>query len=160
GKSAWSTWWPPRRASDTSTRITRACPSSPRPSTAPSTNAASSCPDSATPATGCSGCERAAGDPPDFSNCLFPPGRPQHVWTGREILKTALQFFAVCKFFLRIQAMSRENLLIVADSERDANMLYAVGLFVPDPFIYLRLHGQCHVVMSDLEIDRARQQAG
>jgi Xaa-Pro aminopeptidase len=56
--------------------------------------------------------------------------------------------------------MSRENLLIVADSERDANMLYAVGLFVPDPFIYLRLHGKCHVVMSDLEIDRARRQAG
>ena len=45
--------------------------------------------------------------------------------------------------------MSRENLLIVADSERDANMLYAVGMFVPDPFIYLRLHGKCHVVMSD-----------
>lgn len=55
--------------------------------------------------------------------------------------------------------MSRETLLIVADSERDANMLYAVGMFVPDPFIYLRLRGKCHVVMSDLEIDRARKQA-
>ena len=31
-----------------------------------------------------------------------------------------------------------KHLLIVADSERDANMLYATGLFVPDPFIYLR----------------------
>jgi Xaa-Pro aminopeptidase len=56
--------------------------------------------------------------------------------------------------------MSRENLLIVADSERDANMLYAVKLFVPDAFIYLRLRGKGHVVMSDLEIDRARQEAG
>lgn len=55
--------------------------------------------------------------------------------------------------------MSGENLLIVADSERDANMLYAVGLFVEDPFIYLRLNGKCHIVMSDLEIDRAREQA-
>lgn len=55
--------------------------------------------------------------------------------------------------------MKRENLLIVADSEHDANMLYAVGMFVPDPFIYLRLSGRCHVVMSDLEIDRARKQA-
>lgn len=55
--------------------------------------------------------------------------------------------------------MERENLLIVADSERDANMLYAVGMFVPDPFIYLRVHGKCHVVMSDLEIDRAKKQA-
>lgn len=55
--------------------------------------------------------------------------------------------------------MSRDNLLIVADSDHDANMLYAVGLFVPDPFIYLRLQGRCHIVMNDLEIDRARRQA-
>jgi Xaa-Pro aminopeptidase len=52
-----------------------------------------------------------------------------------------------------------ENILIVADSERDANMLYAVGLFVPDPFIYFRCDGQCHIVMNDLEIDRARKNA-
>jgi len=56
--------------------------------------------------------------------------------------------------------MSRaENLLVVADSDRDANMLYAVGMFVPDPFIYLRVRGRSCVVMSDLEIDRARKQA-
>jgi len=55
--------------------------------------------------------------------------------------------------------MNRENLLIVADSDHDANMLYAVRMFVPDPFIYFRLHGKCHIVISDLEIDRARQQA-
>ena len=53
--------------------------------------------------------------------------------------------------------MSKENLLIVADSERDANMLYAVRMFVPDPFIYLKLDGACHVVLSDLEIDRAKK---
>ena len=52
-----------------------------------------------------------------------------------------------------------EALLIVADSERDANMLYAVGMFVPDPFIYLHSGGRPLVVMSDLEIDRARAQA-
>ncbi|MGB7769227.1 MAG: Xaa-Pro peptidase family protein [Verrucomicrobiia bacterium] len=52
-----------------------------------------------------------------------------------------------------------EPLLIVADSERDANMLYAVGLFVPDPFIYLNAGGRPWIVMSDLEIDRARRQA-
>jgi len=55
--------------------------------------------------------------------------------------------------------MSAENLLIVADSEHNADMLYAVGMFVPDPFIYLRLRGQCLIVMSDLEIDRARKAA-
>lgn len=55
--------------------------------------------------------------------------------------------------------MSGDTLLMVADSERDANMLYAVRMFVPDPFIYLRLRGRPYVVLSDLEIDRARQQA-
>ena len=55
--------------------------------------------------------------------------------------------------------MSKENLLIVADSERDANMLYAVRMFVPDPFIYLELDGACHMVLSDLEIDRGRKLA-
>jgi len=54
---------------------------------------------------------------------------------------------------------SSESLLMVADSEHDANMLYAVGLFVPDPFIYLRLRGRDYIVMSDLEIDRARREA-
>ena len=52
-----------------------------------------------------------------------------------------------------------ENLLLVADSEHDANMLYAARLFVPDPFIWLRIRGRDHLVMSDLEIDRARVQA-
>jgi Xaa-Pro aminopeptidase len=48
---------------------------------------------------------------------------------------------------------------MVADSDRDADMLYAVGMFIPDAFIYLRLNGRCHIVMSDLEIDRARREA-
>src|SRR5579859_6254665 len=38
-------------------------------------------------------------------------------------------------------------------------MLYATGMFVPDPFIFLRLGKRNFIVMSDLEIDRARQQA-
>jgi Xaa-Pro aminopeptidase len=52
-----------------------------------------------------------------------------------------------------------ETLLMVADSERDANMLYATGLFVPDPFIYLGFGRRPLIVLSDLEIDRARKQA-
>ena len=55
--------------------------------------------------------------------------------------------------------MARDTLLMVADSEHDADMLYAVGMFVPDPFIYLSVNGRDHVVMTDLEIDRARKQA-
>lgn len=46
-------------------------------------------------------------------------------------------------------------LLIVADSERSADMLYAAGFFVPDPFIYLKNNQAVHLVLSDLEMDRA-----
>jgi len=52
-----------------------------------------------------------------------------------------------------------KNLLMVADSDHNANMLYAVRMFVPDPFIYLRVRGKHLLVMSDLEIDRARKEA-
>jgi Xaa-Pro aminopeptidase len=56
--------------------------------------------------------------------------------------------------------MNSESSLIVADSERDANMLYATGLFVPDPFIFLQTaERRPLIVMSDLEIDRARREA-
>jgi Xaa-Pro aminopeptidase len=48
---------------------------------------------------------------------------------------------------------------MVADSDRDANMLYAVGMFVPDPFIYLEHDGKPHIVMSDQQIDRAKTHA-
>ena len=51
-----------------------------------------------------------------------------------------------------------DPLLIVADSERDADMLYATGLSVPDPFIYLNFGRRPLIVLSDLEIDRARKQ--
>lgn len=50
-------------------------------------------------------------------------------------------------------------LLIVAASEGDANMLYATAFFAPDPFIFFRHRGKKYVVMSDLEIDRAKRQA-
>ena len=50
-------------------------------------------------------------------------------------------------------------MLLVADSDHDANMLYATGMFVPDPFIYFQRRGRAYIVMSDLEIDRARKQA-
>ena len=55
--------------------------------------------------------------------------------------------------------MTHDTLLMVADSERDANMLYAVRMFVPDPFIYILHNGCPHLLLSDLEIDRARKKA-
>ncbi|HKX49826.1 MAG TPA: hypothetical protein VJQ48_05270, partial [Candidatus Binatia bacterium] len=52
-----------------------------------------------------------------------------------------------------------DALLLVAASEGDSNMLYAVGFFVPDPFIFFQHKKKKYVVMSDLELDRAKRQA-
>jgi len=52
-----------------------------------------------------------------------------------------------------------QALLLVAASEGDSNMLYAVGFFVPDPFIFFQHKNIKFAVMSDLEIDRAKKQA-
>lgn len=54
---------------------------------------------------------------------------------------------------------ANEAVLLIADSERDADMLYASGMFVPDPFTFLQVDGRTTIMMSDLEIDRARAQS-
>jgi Xaa-Pro aminopeptidase len=46
-----------------------------------------------------------------------------------------------------------------AASESDADMLYATSFFAPDPFLWLRTGRRSLVVVSDLELDRARRQA-
>jgi len=51
------------------------------------------------------------------------------------------------------------TLLMVSASEGDANMLYATAFFAPDPFIFFHHRGRKYLVMSDLEIDRAKKQA-
>ena len=48
---------------------------------------------------------------------------------------------------------------MVAASETDPDMLYATRFWAPDPFIYLERNGRRTLVLSDLEIDRARKQA-
>lgn len=55
--------------------------------------------------------------------------------------------------------MSKENLLIVADSERNADMLYAVRAFVPDPFIWFTRKGNPFIVVNDFEFDRLQAEA-
>jgi Xaa-Pro aminopeptidase len=49
--------------------------------------------------------------------------------------------------------------LFIAASETDSNLYYATKFIAPDPFIYLELKGERLLVMSDLEMDRARSQA-
>ena len=53
----------------------------------------------------------------------------------------------------------RRDVLLYAASESDADMLYPTGFFAPDPFLFVQKGSRRYLVMSDLEIDRARKQA-
>jgi Xaa-Pro aminopeptidase len=50
-------------------------------------------------------------------------------------------------------------ILIVTASERDANLYYATRFLAPDSFVFIQTATQKILLMSDLEIDRAKQQA-
>jgi Xaa-Pro aminopeptidase len=54
---------------------------------------------------------------------------------------------------------SRRNVLLYAASESDAEILYPTGFFAPDPFLFVQQGKRRVLVMSDLERDRAKQQA-
>jgi Xaa-Pro aminopeptidase len=49
--------------------------------------------------------------------------------------------------------------LIYAASETDADILYPTGFFAPDPFLFVQKGRARILVMSDLEMDRARSRA-
>ncbi len=49
--------------------------------------------------------------------------------------------------------------LFIAASELDSNLYYATKFIAPDSFIYMEIKGERLLVMSDLEMDRARAQA-
>lgn len=51
------------------------------------------------------------------------------------------------------------TLLMIAASEQDSNIYYATGFLAPDPFIFLQTGGRRILVMSDLELDRAKLEA-
>ena len=50
-------------------------------------------------------------------------------------------------------------ILMIAASETDANLYYATQFIAPDPFVFMEIGGARILVMSDLEMDRARSQA-
>ena len=54
---------------------------------------------------------------------------------------------------------NNEALLILAASERDANLYYATRFIAPDSFVFIRARGRKILLMSDLEVDRARSSA-
>jgi Xaa-Pro aminopeptidase len=49
--------------------------------------------------------------------------------------------------------------LFIAASELDSNLYYATKFIAPDSFIYMEIKGERLLVMSDLEMDRAKAQA-
>ena len=49
--------------------------------------------------------------------------------------------------------------LLYGASETDADILYPTGFFAPDPFLFVQAGSRRVMVMSDLELDRARAQA-
>ncbi len=52
-----------------------------------------------------------------------------------------------------------EARLIIAASEQDSNLYYATRFLAPDPFIFLQDRNKTLLLMSDLEIDRAKAQS-
>lgn len=56
--------------------------------------------------------------------------------------------------------MDHDAILIIAASEYDSNIYYATHFFAPDPFIYIQTSEHKIIVVSDLELDRAKSQAG
>lgn len=52
-----------------------------------------------------------------------------------------------------------DAILIIAASETDSNLYYATDFLAPDPFIFLQVGREKVLLMSDLELDRAKAQA-
>lgn len=55
--------------------------------------------------------------------------------------------------------MADQAILIVAASEHDSNLYWASGFLAPDAFVYLQVGGRKLLVMSDLELDRAKAES-
>ena len=55
--------------------------------------------------------------------------------------------------------MPEQNLMIIASSEKDADLYYATKFIAPDPFVFVQTRGKKYILVSDLEIDRAKKQA-
>lgn len=55
--------------------------------------------------------------------------------------------------------MQNKNLLIIASSEKNADLYYATKFIAPDPFVFVQTCVKKYILVSDLEIDRAKKQA-
>lgn len=55
--------------------------------------------------------------------------------------------------------MKRDTLLIIASSENSADLLYRTRFFAPDPIIFIEHKGRKIIILSDLELDRGKEEA-
>ncbi|MFC1582923.1 M24 family metallopeptidase [Planctomycetota bacterium] len=55
--------------------------------------------------------------------------------------------------------LKKRNVLLLAASEHDSNMLYASGFRAPDPFVFAAMAGRTHCLVSPLEYERARKES-
>jgi Xaa-Pro aminopeptidase len=55
--------------------------------------------------------------------------------------------------------MSKQDLLIIDSSEKDADLYYATKFIAPDPFVFVQIREKKYILINDLEIDRAKKQA-
>ena len=55
--------------------------------------------------------------------------------------------------------MAESAILIIGNSEQNSDLYYATKFLAPDPFIFVQTDGHKVLVMSDLEVDRAKAQA-
>ena len=49
--------------------------------------------------------------------------------------------------------------LMISASETDSDLYYATRFLAPDPFVFLKINGTRILLMSDLELDRAKEEA-
>lgn len=55
--------------------------------------------------------------------------------------------------------MKQDTLLIIASSEISADLLYRTRFFAPDPIIFIEHKGKKTIILSDLELDRGKEEA-
>lgn len=69
--------------------------------------------------------------------------------------------YLILYFFVgySVFSMNKGTFLIIDTSENDSDLYYRTGFFVPDPVIYLEHRGEKILVLSDLEIDRGKEEA-
>ena len=72
-------------------------------------------------------------------------------------LRMFILLFSIC--CINIKLMKAQVNLIIASSETDSNLYYATRFLAPDPFIFLQIGDEKIMIMSELEIDRAKVQA-